>query len=154
MPRRPVGLHFARRGFPHEILIAAGAFGAPAVVRGGYNEAMARRTPHLCAEPGCGEVLLDGPGRCERHKRSFNWGGPRLAGYDSSRWRRVSQKVRRERPICEGCGKRRSEEVHHTRHLKFPHPQWYDERQLMALCAPCHRQVTSRHAALRRQGRA
>jgi 5-methylcytosine-specific restriction protein A len=113
---------------------------------------MARNTPHLCAEPGCGEVLLDGPGRCAKHRRA-GWSGPRYPGYDS-RWNKLSRKVRRERPLCERCRQRPSTQVHHRRHLKFPDPHWYDERELEALCDPCHRSETGRYAALRQQGRA
>jgi len=99
-------------------------------------------------------VLLDGPGRCEKHRSGFAWRGPQLEGYGSSRWTRLSLKIRRERPICERCRSRPSTQVHHRRHLRFPNPRWYDPRELEALCDECHRAETGRHGALRRQGRA
>jgi 5-methylcytosine-specific restriction endonuclease McrA len=108
----------------------------------------------LCSFPGCGEILNE-PGRCAEHRREgYNWRGPRLAGYDSTRWKRTSVRIRRERPTCERCGVRPSAHVHHRRHLHWPDPGFFDPDELEALCAPCHRTVTGRHAAMVKQGRA
>jgi 5-methylcytosine-specific restriction endonuclease McrA len=95
------------------------------------------------------------PGRCDAHRRpGFNWQGPRLAGYDSARWKSTSRRIRRERPTCERCGDRPSEHGHHRRHLRWPDPRWFDPDELEALYAECHRTVTGRHAAMVKQGRA
>jgi 5-methylcytosine-specific restriction enzyme A len=108
----------------------------------------------LCSFPGCGEILNE-PGRCAEHRREgYNWRGSRLAGYDSTRWKRTSVRIRRERPTCERCGVRPSAHVHHRRHLHWPDPGFFDPDELEALCAPCHRTVTGRHAAMVKQGRA
>lgn len=42
-------------------------------------------------------------------------------------------------PICQGCGRRPSEEAHHD--LPHGHPDRTDWRYMRALCIPCHTTV-------------
>jgi hypothetical protein len=86
---------------------------------------MSRSTPHLCAEPGCPEIIEDGPGRCTEHRRPGTWdtfkarGGS--DGYGAS-WRRLRNEYIGEHPNGERCG-RPAEQVHPSRPR---HPTFYD----------------------------
>ena len=61
----------------------------------------------------------------------------------SSRWTRLSQQIRRERPICQRCEEqglplRASSEVHHVRKVAT-HPHLaFNPDNLRALCHECH----------------
>ena len=70
--------------------------------------------------------------------------------YSISRWKSMSQELRKEHEICQLCGKRKSEEVHHI--FPFMH-QFEDVREevfldkdnLICLCTDCHHQVHAKN---------
>lgn len=70
--------------------------------------------------------------------------------YSISRWKSISQDMRKEHEICQLCGKRKSEEVHHI--FPFMH-QFEDVREevfldkdnLICLCTDCHHQVHAKN---------
>lgn len=70
--------------------------------------------------------------------------------YSMSRWKSMSQELRKEHEICQLCGKRKSEEVHHI--FPFMH-QFEDIREeifldkdnLICLCSDCHHQVHAKN---------
>lgn len=70
--------------------------------------------------------------------------------YSISRWKTMSQELRKEHEICQLCGKRKSEEVHHI--FPFMH-QFEDIREeifldkdnLICLCTDCHHQVHAKN---------
>ena len=70
--------------------------------------------------------------------------------YSISRWKTMSQELRKEHEICQLCGKRKSEEVHHI--FPFMH-QFEDVREevfldkdnLICLCSDCHHQVHAKN---------
>lgn len=70
--------------------------------------------------------------------------------YSISRWKTMSQELRKEHEICQLCGKRKSEEVHHI--FPFMH-QFEDIREeifldkdnLICLCSDCHHQVHAKN---------
>lgn len=70
--------------------------------------------------------------------------------YSISRWKSMSQELRKEHEICQLCGKRKSEEVHHI--FPFMH-QFEDVREevfldkdnLICLCSDCHHQVHAKN---------
>ena len=70
--------------------------------------------------------------------------------YSISRWKTMSQELRKEHEICQLCGKRKSEEVHHI--FPFMH-QFEDVREevfldkdnLICLCTDCHHQVHAKN---------
>lgn len=70
--------------------------------------------------------------------------------YSISRWKTMSQELRKEHGICQLCGKRKSEEVHHI--FPFMH-QFEDVREevfldkdnLICLCSDCHHQVHAKN---------
>lgn len=66
--------------------------------------------------------------------------------YSISRWKSLSQELRKEYEICQLCGKRKSEEVHHI--FPFMHQfedireeVFLDKDNLICLCTDCHHQV-------------
>ena len=70
--------------------------------------------------------------------------------YSISRWKTMSQELRKTHEICQLCGKRKSEEVHHI--FPFMH-QFEDVREeifldkdnLICLCSDCHHQVHAKN---------
>lgn len=70
--------------------------------------------------------------------------------YSISRWKTMSQELRKEHEICQLCGKNKSAEVHHI--FPFMH-QFEDVREevfldkdnLICLCEDCHHQVHAKN---------
>lgn len=70
--------------------------------------------------------------------------------YSISRWKTMSQELRKEYEICQLCGKRKSEEVHHI--FPFMHQfedireeVFFDKDNLICLCEDCHHQVHAKN---------
>lgn len=70
--------------------------------------------------------------------------------YSISRWKTMSQELRKEHPECQLCGKRKSEEVHHI--FPFMHQfedireeVFLDKDNLICLCTDCHHQVHAKN---------
>lgn len=70
--------------------------------------------------------------------------------YSISRWKSMSQELRKEHEICQLCGKRKSEEVHHI--FPFMHQfedireeVFFDKDNLICLCEDCHHQVHAKN---------
>lgn len=70
--------------------------------------------------------------------------------YSISRWKTMSQELRKEYEICQLCGKRKSEEVHHI--FPFMHQfedireeVFFDKDNLICLCSDCHHQVHAKN---------
>lgn len=70
--------------------------------------------------------------------------------YSLTKWKSISQELRKEHEFCQLCGKRKSEEVHHI--FPFMH-QFEDVREevfldkdnLICLCSDCHHQVHAKN---------
>lgn len=70
--------------------------------------------------------------------------------YSISRWKTMSQELRKEHGFCQLCGKRKSEEVHHI--FPFMHQfedireeVFLDKDNLICLCSDCHHQVHAKN---------
>ena len=70
--------------------------------------------------------------------------------YSISRWKSMSQELRKEHEVCQLCGKRKSEEVHHI--FPFMHQfedireeVFFDKDNLICLCSDCHHQVHAKN---------
>lgn len=70
--------------------------------------------------------------------------------YSISRWKTMSQELRKENEICQLCGKIKSEEVHHI--FPFMHQfedireeVFFDKDNLICLCEDCHHQVHAKN---------
>lgn len=70
--------------------------------------------------------------------------------YSISRWKTMSQELRKEHEFCQLCGKRKSEEVHHI--FPFMHQfedireeVFFDKDNLICLCSDCHHQVHAKN---------
>jgi 5-methylcytosine-specific restriction endonuclease McrA len=95
-----------------------------------------------CLEPGCGQFAVDGKPRCADHAREHNRtrADPRARKvYRSKRWRLTRHAKLGQDPICQRCGERLADEVHHVDGVLGPDP--YDISRLESLCARCHGQV-------------
>lgn len=68
-------------------------------------------------------------------------------GYDS-KWKSMSQRIRKERVICEDCEKhglvRIATECHHIHKIKSAPHLRLAKSNVIALCASCHRVRTER----------
>lgn len=93
----------------------------------------------LCNQPGC-TVVLDRPGRCERHLivRRAEPGRRIQKGhiYDGE-WRRLSEAFRKEHPFCAYCD-RPSKDVHHIIPAETSPELRLEWTNLVALCRSCH----------------
>lgn len=98
---------------------------------------MSSATPHLCAEPGCPNII-DGPGRCPTHQAGRAPSGTQGYGHT---WRKVRNAYIAEHPMCERCGAP-ALDVHHRdgRHPGEPGANHWTN--LEALCRSCHRWET------------
>lgn len=70
--------------------------------------------------------------------------------YSLTIWKSMSQELRKEHEICQLCGKRKSEEVHHI--FPFMHQfedireeVFFDKDNLICLCKDCHHQVHAKN---------
>tara|TARA_R110000850_G_scaffold271929_1_gene406658 strand:- start:63 stop:371 length:309 start_codon:yes stop_codon:yes gene_type:complete len=65
-----------------------------------------------------------------------------VAVRSTSRWRRLSQQIRRERPLCQRCEEAGtltpSTEVHHIAKLQSKPHLAFSPQNLRALCHNCH----------------
>jgi 5-methylcytosine-specific restriction protein A len=70
--------------------------------------------------------------------------------YNTQRWVKLRKEILIQHPICQRCGVRLSEHVHHI--ISFMNYSGYERiavaynsDNLMALCEPCHRLMHKRH---------
>ena len=109
---------------------------------------MARSTPHLCAHPGCPEILEHGPGYCEQHRKQHR--APRRTGpdhgYSDRAWRRARDAYIREHAVCEAVGcTAAAVVVHHSDGARPNQPGANRSSNLAAMCVRCHRRLTNGH---------
>ena len=106
---------------------------------------MPRRPKKPCKHPGCPE-LTDGD-FCEEHAvlHRADRADASGRGYDS-RWRKARKLFLKRHPLCEKCREQGkltpAQEVHHI--LPLSRGGTHDETNLMALCKPCHSEITAR----------
>ncbi|WP_302131795.1 HNH endonuclease [uncultured Dialister sp.] len=102
-----------------------------------------------CAYPGCKELTK---GRyCEQHQKLMDkyYDTHERSPVSKKRygraWKRIRDRYIGKHPLCEMCLKNNkitpATEVHHIRPLS--RGGTHDEDNLMALCKPCHSQITA-----------
>jgi 5-methylcytosine-specific restriction protein A len=115
----------------------------------------------VCSVPGCPCPVVSG--KCRAHSRtSSNTGDKYVSWHDVDsrtliRWRKLSQRIRRERPLCESdeCAalpeplRPASRHVDHIDDRGLKGPKAFEPDNLQALCVACH----SRKTASERFGR-
>jgi len=110
-----------------------------------------------CAAPGCAELrpcsvhgARFGHSAAERRERE-----PWRKLYDTARWKLLRRRVLMREPTCPACkaaGRRPSPtvDVHHVHgHNHGDRRLFFDEKQLTALCHPCHAAITAREVLRR-----
>lgn len=113
-----------------------------------------------CKAPGC-YVVLDEPGYCERHRKFGEQEAMRKATaraarqpwaeanrpnqrlYNTARWRTLRAFIIAKYPYCANCGDTERLQVHHIVPPKGDEQLFYDDGNLVVLCAACHAKVTS-----------
>ena len=112
--------------------------------------AMPRKPKRPCSFPGCPRLT---EGRfCEEHGKQEN---RRYEKYDRDpavrrrygrAWKRIRERYIAAHPLCEKCRERGrltpAQEVHHI--LPLSRGGTHDDSNLMALCKPCHSEITAR----------
>lgn len=97
--------------------------------------------PKLCK---CGAIVEKKCNRCypEKHDRTTT-----QRGYDS-KWRRLSERVRQEQPLCPMCEAEgraiAATEVHHVVPIAVDATRRLDRSNLVALCSRHHNEVEHR----------
>lgn len=85
----------------------------------------------------CGQVVNGKCSTCKVMKRKTT----KEKGYDS-RWKSMSENVRKERPLCEDCLEngivRPSAECHHVVPISVDRHRRLDPNNVVALCKECH----------------
>lgn len=103
-----------------------------------------------CSYPGCSELVN---GRyCDKHQRQVNAHynkyerNPAHKKLYGRAWKRIRDRYIKDHPLCEECHKRGkvtlAAEVHHIKPLSQGGTN--DNANLMALCTPCHSEITAR----------
>lgn len=114
-----------------------------AVVRG----IVPSRAAHTCPTPWCPNIVPHG-GECPVHPRPGRQQSPEQRKfYSSTRWRRLSQLVRKQEPFCSVCKAKPSTQVHHRDN------DWSNNERsnLAGICGECH-QTASGKQHRRKQG--
>jgi len=111
---------------------------------------MPRRAARPCAHPGCPNLVRGrGVRYCPEHlalhrrEQDARRGTPAERGYNAT-WRRIRARVLREAPVCQECGKRASELVHH----RDGDASNNSASNLIALCSRCHAKIHARRGDL------
>lgn len=101
--------------------------------------AMATRLASPCSAPGCPNLAAHGS-RCADHRsqRQQERGTAHERGYDVH-WQRLASLVRRQRPMCQDCGREPTREIHHLQSVRKRPDLRLDPRNLWACCLSCHR---------------
>jgi 5-methylcytosine-specific restriction endonuclease McrA len=74
--------------------------------------------------------------------------------YNTARWRKLRAKVLKENPCCFKCGISKKETALHVHHLIEPRGNeelFFDETNLVPVCASCHRVLTVQEIQNRRK---
>lgn len=109
----------------------------------------------LCNHVGCGRFAT-AHGYCDLHQSDYKpktipdkWStSPYQSLYHTKQWQDLSKKILLERPVCQMCNCRQSQEVHHVTHEDF-----FNEDTLVALCHDCHFQITQEEIQSRKADR-
>ena len=116
---------------------------------------------YICRSAGCRE-LLDAPGYCQRHAPCVAKEKPAFVNavrsnselYRTGRWRAQKRKKLCDTPYCAVCGIRGLDgarlEVHHVVPPRGNEEIFFDESNLIVVCATCHKKITAGEIANRK----
>lgn len=111
-----------------------------------------------CRHPTCGAYVQRRGDYCEahqeqakasraeqhRHYDKYQRDPESKAFYNSAAWERARAICLREHPVCQRCERAWSRHVHHRKPLKQCTPEEkLDQKNLEALCVPCHNTAES-----------
>jgi len=113
---------------------------------------MPTAAPRPCTYPGCGALVRDGSGRCEKHKRveakqlDRQRGSANERGYTYA-WQRARQHFLRAHPLCAEHERQGRVEpacvVDHIVPHKGDKTLFWDRNNWQSLCKPCHDRKTA-----------
>jgi 5-methylcytosine-specific restriction protein A len=110
----------------------------------------------ICNYPGCDTLIEQSERYCANHKREpaepFS-GAVRFneALYKTSLWRSLRKKILKEQPHCSRCGSTENLQVHHIVPPRGNEELFFDENNLVTVCAVCHRVITNHE--IRKRGK-
>lgn len=110
---------------------------------------MPRKLKHPCSYPGCPNLVEYGSRYCEEHERMENRRYEKYERNPATKrrygkdWQRIRSRYAAAHPLCEQCLKEgRYTQAEHIHHIKpLSEGGTHDERNLMALCRPCHSRI-------------
>lgn len=104
---------------------------------------MATKLKRACRYNRCHNLTNDKSGYCDRHRaqahvdyRKSRTDKDEQRFYGSNAWRHASLEHRRKYPVCQRCGERPSELVHHKVHVKQGGERLATSN-LQAVCRSC-----------------
>lgn len=112
---------------------------------------VSKAPPRPCTHPGCGALVHDGSGRCDRHKRKA-WGGSAYGAgkrlYTGARLQEVRAHLFRSEPLCRLCAAKGLVRVAEERDHIVPLAQGGTDSDdnVQPLCKPCHREKSMAEA--------
>lgn len=108
-----------------------------------------------CNFPNCGKLLKES-GYCPAHQamrpKPFETATrPNEMLYKSQRWKNLRRGLIKAHPYCEVCGGVVDLQVHHTTPPRGNEDLFFDENNLVVVCANCHRMITAREIQKRKR---
>lgn len=104
---------------------------------------MATKLKRACRYNRCPSLTNDKSGYCDKHRsqvhkdyRKSRTDTDEQRFYGSNAWRQASLEHRSKYPICQRCGERPSELVHHIKHIKDGGAR-LDSSNFEAVCRSC-----------------
>ncbi|WP_038225335.1 HNH endonuclease [Vibrio sp. ER1A] len=94
-----------------------------------------------CTYSGCKAVIPYRQRRCEKHEYKSNNKKElviRHAFYNTTAWKKLSQRLRQQNPVCQKCHKDISYLVDHILEISVSEENALNENNLMCLCRSCH----------------
>jgi 5-methylcytosine-specific restriction protein A len=108
----------------------------------------------ICRSPGCNALIPQTETYCDKHKREPSppfITAIRSNNYNTAQWRQLRKKILKEQPRCFHCGCTNDLQVHHVIPPRGNEELFFDENNLVAVCATCHRILTSHEIRKRKK---
>jgi 5-methylcytosine-specific restriction endonuclease McrA len=109
---------------------------------------------YICKQAGC-MAILETPGYCPNHKPPERKPFENAVRYNqnlhkTARWRDLRKRILEDQWYCQRCHATTRLEVHHIKRAKGDPDLFFDQSNLVVLCADCHKLFTQ--AETRRGG--
>jgi 5-methylcytosine-specific restriction protein A len=110
----------------------------------------------ICNYPGCNNLIQPSEKYCANHKNEP--ASPFSSAiryneelYQTARWRSLRKKILKEQSHCLYCGSTECLQVHHVVPPRGNEELFFNENNLIVVCAACHRIITNREIGKRQR---